>query len=53
VAVLVVDSALFFVREAVVGFGYGDEFVVGGIIVSEGLISCGMEYRTPEGRAGV
>ena len=34
VAVLVIDAAGFGRGEGVVGFGYGDEFVVGGGVVS-------------------
>jgi hypothetical protein len=34
VAVLVVDAACFFGGEDFVGFGYGDEFVVRGVIAS-------------------
>jgi len=37
VAVLVVYAAGFFVDEDVVGFGYGDEFVVGGFIATRKL----------------
>lgn len=36
VAVLVVDAAGFFVGEDFVGFGYGDEFVVGCVVASGG-----------------
>jgi hypothetical protein len=34
VAVLVVDAPRFFADEDVVGFGYGDEFVVCGLVAS-------------------
>ena len=41
VAVLVVYPACFLVDEDFVGFGYGDEFVVGGVVCSVVMLVCG------------
>lgn len=44
VAVLVVDAAGFFVDEDLVGFGYGDEFVVGGVVSPGALLVGSITY---------